>query len=79
MRKLYSISNMAEEILNSTDPKIFSFASIYHNKGNIFKSRNDFYRTKEYYEYALDFLHKNGYQNTDRLLLCLFELYKSAI
>ena len=57
--------NKAEEIMNSTDPTNILFATIYHNKGNIFKTRNDIYRTREYYEYALDFCTRNGYQNTE--------------
>ncbi len=55
----------AERILRNTDPNHRYFATIYHNKGNIYKVQNDLYRTKEYYEYALDFLIKNGYQNTN--------------
>jgi tetratricopeptide (TPR) repeat protein len=47
-----------------TDPNNKLFGALYHNKGNIYKSKNDFYRTKEYYEYALDLLIRNGYQNT---------------
>ncbi len=58
-------SNKAEEIMKRTDPTNILLATIYHNKGNIFTSRNDIYRTREYYEYALDFCTKNGYQNTD--------------
>ena len=55
--------NEAEKILNETDPKNKLFGGLYHNKGNIYKVQNDLYRTKEYYEYALDFLIKNGYQD----------------
>ncbi|MCK5704321.1 MAG: tetratricopeptide repeat protein, partial [Cyclobacteriaceae bacterium] len=55
--------NEAEKILNSTDPTDILFGTIYHNKGNIYRAQEDYYRTKEYYEYALDFLIKNGYQD----------------
>jgi len=55
--------NEAEKILNRTDPTDILFGTIYHNKGNIYRAQEDFYRTKEYYEYALDFYIKNGYQN----------------
>jgi len=57
--------NKAEEIMNNEDPTDILFATIYHNKGNIFKSRNDLYRTKEYYEYALDFARRNEYQDEE--------------
>ena len=57
--------NEAERILRSSDPNHRYFGTIYHNKGNIYKVQNDLFRTKEYYEYALDFLIKNGYQNTN--------------
>ncbi len=57
--------NEAERILRISDPNHRYFGTIYHNKGNIYKVQNDLYRTKEYYEYALDFLIKNGYQNTN--------------
>jgi tetratricopeptide (TPR) repeat protein len=69
-RKIYNNSeainylNEAERILRKTDPFNKFFATIFHNKGNIYKVQNDLYRTKEYYEYALDFLIRNGYQNT---------------
>jgi len=53
----------AEKILNRTDPTNILFGTIYHNKGNIYRVQEDFYRTKEYYEYALDFYIRNGYQN----------------
>ncbi len=56
--------NEAERILKKNDPNHSYFGTIYHNKGNIYKVQNDLYRTKEYYEYALDFLIKNGYQNS---------------
>jgi len=56
--------NEAEKILRRTDPKHSYFGTVYHNKGNIFRVQNDYYRTKEYYEYALDFLTKNGYQDS---------------
>jgi len=55
--------NEAEKILEKTDPNHWLFGTIYHNKGNIYKSIDDIYRTKEYYEYSLDFYIKNGYQN----------------
>jgi len=54
----------AEKILKKSDPTERLFGTFFHNKGNIYKVQNDLYRTKEYYEYALDFLIKNGYQNT---------------
>jgi CHAT domain-containing protein len=54
----------AEKILTMTDPTNILFGTIYHNIGNIYKEKNDLFRTKEYYEYSLDFLIKNGYQNT---------------
>jgi CHAT domain-containing protein/tetratricopeptide (TPR) repeat protein len=56
-------TNEAEKILNDYDPNHIFFGRLYHNKGNIFKVMGDLYRTKEYYEYALNFLTKNGYQN----------------
>ena len=56
--------NKAEEILMNTNPNDPLFGTIYHNKGNIFKVQNDLYSTKEYYEFALNFYIKNGYQNT---------------
>ena len=55
--------NEAEKILNNTDPTDILFGTIYHNKGNIYRAQEDFYRTKQYYEYALDFYIKNGYQD----------------
>ena len=58
-------NNEAERILKKSDPNHSYFGTIYHNKGNIYKVQNDVYRTKEYYEYALDFYIKNGYQNTN--------------
>ncbi len=58
-------SDKAEGILSSSDPNHKDFGTIYHNKGNIYKVQNDLYRTKEYYEYALDFLIRNGYQYTN--------------
>jgi CHAT domain-containing protein len=57
--------NQAEGILSISNPNHKDFGTIYHNKGNIYKVQNDLYRTKEYYEYALDFLIRNGYQNTN--------------
>jgi len=70
-RKIYNHAealehlNLAEDILNDTDPNNIVFGSIYHNKGNIYKTRNDIYRTKEYYEYSVDFYIKNKYQDTE--------------
>ena len=55
--------NEAERILNRTDPTHYFFGYVYHNKGNIYRVQEDYYRTKEYYEYALDFYIRNGYQN----------------
>ena len=57
--------NIAEEILMKINPNDPLLGTLYHNKGNIFKVQNDLYSTKEYYEYALDFYIKNGYQNTN--------------
>ena len=68
-RTIYSNSkalkhyNKAEEILKKTNPDHRLLAHVYHNKGNLYKARNDLYRTKEYYEYALDFMIRHGYQN----------------
>jgi len=55
--------NEAEKILNRTDPEHYFFGYIYHNKGNIYRVQEDFFRTREYYEYALDFYIKIGHQN----------------
>lgn len=55
--------NEAERILKNVDPTNSRLGSIYHNKGNIYWFQNDMFKTKEYYEYALDFLTRNGYQN----------------
>ena len=55
--------NEAEKILYEYDPNHKKFGRLYHNKGNIFKSMGDVYRTKEYYEYALAFLTKYNFQN----------------
>ena len=73
--------NEAEKILNRTDPTHYFFGYVYHNKGNIYRVQEDFYRTKEYYEYALDFYIRNGYQNMNEFafvysnyLELLFEL-----
>lgn len=55
--------NEAEKILNRTDSTHYFFGYVYHNKGNIYQVQEDYYRTKEYYEYALDFYIKNGQQN----------------
>ncbi len=73
--------NKAEAILMKTDPDNLLFVNIYHNKGNLYKTRNDLYRTKEYYQYALDFVINHGSQNTIRfahvfsnLVNLLFEL-----
>ena len=54
--------NEAEKILIQTEPDHWLFGTIYHNKGNIFKVQEDLYRTKEYYEYALDFYITHGYE-----------------
>jgi len=70
-RKIYNHTealehlSKAEEILNEVDPNNILFGSLYHNKGNIYRIRSDLYRTKEYYEYALDFYIRNGYQDTE--------------
>lgn len=54
--------NEAEKILNITEPDHWLFGTIYHNKGNIYKVQDDLFRTKEYYEHALDFYITHGYQ-----------------
>ena len=56
--------NEAEKILNRTDPKNILFGSVYHNKGTIYSAQSDFFRTREYYEFALDFYTRNGYQDS---------------
>ncbi|MCK4750365.1 MAG: tetratricopeptide repeat protein, partial [Bacteroidales bacterium] len=56
--------NKAEKILIEYEPNSLYLGNTYHNKGNIYRSNNDLFRTKEYYEYSLDFLEKHGYQNT---------------
>ncbi len=61
----FSNLNEAEMILRKTDPNHILFGYIYHNKGNIYRERDDIFKTKEYYEYALDFLTKNEYQNNN--------------
>jgi len=61
---LYHLTK-AEDILNDVDPGSIYLASIYNNKGNIYDGSNDVFKTKEYYEYALDFLMRNGYQSTE--------------
>lgn len=73
----------AEEILKQTDPESFLFGPIYNNKGNIIKSNSDIFRTRQYYEYALDFLIKTGNKNTNdflgvytNYLSVLFELHE---
>ncbi len=63
-KALYHLTK-AEEILTGKDPTSFFLANIYHNKGNLYKASGDLYKTKEYYEYALDFLTRQGYDNTE--------------
>ncbi len=69
-RRIFNISEAiyhldeAERILKEKDPNNLLFGDIYHNKGNLYKVRNDVFRTKEYYEYALDFVTKIGYKNS---------------
>ncbi len=67
--------NIAEEILKEVDPERFLFGSIYNNKGNIIKSNYDIYRTRQYYEYALEWLIRIGYRNTNDFL----EIYSNYI
>jgi CHAT domain-containing protein/tetratricopeptide (TPR) repeat protein len=62
-REALSNINEAEIILNNFDPNHYHFGRLYHNKGNIFKNMGDVYRTKEYYEYAIDFMLKHDFQN----------------
>ncbi|PID91499.1 MAG: hypothetical protein CSA96_08100 [Bacteroidetes bacterium] len=59
--------SLAEDIMRKTDSTHLLLASIYHNKGNIFKIRNDLYRTKEYYDYALEIMLRNNYRNPEHL------------
>ena len=74
--------NEAEKIMNdNNEPNNLIYSNIYHNKGNLYKVKNDLYRTKQYYEYALDFVRKIGSQNTinfahifSNYLYLLFEL-----
>ncbi|MFO7934661.1 MAG: tetratricopeptide repeat protein, partial [Bacteroidales bacterium] len=58
----------AEEILQRCDPESHLFGSIYNNKGNIIRSNYDIFRTRQYYEYALDWLIKTGNRNTNDFL-----------
>ncbi len=67
--------NQAEEILKRCDPESFLFGIIYNNKGNIIKSNYDIYRTRQYYEYALNWLIKTGNRNTIDFL----EIYSNYI
>lgn len=62
-KALYHLTK-AEEILMGSDPNSFFLGNLYNNKGNIYKAFNDVYKTKEYYEYAIDFLLRNGYGKT---------------
>ena len=76
-----ALSNLdkAEDILNRTDPNNSLFGGLYHNKGNIYKEKNDLFRTKEYYEYALDFLIKHGYQSDDDFIFVYSNYIKLLI
>ncbi len=56
--------NKAEEILEDSDPQHIDFARLYHNKGNIYKDKGDYFRAKEYYEFAIDFLTRNKLKYT---------------
>ena len=67
--------NAAEKILKMVDPESSLFGSIYNNKGNIIISYNDVFRTREYYEYALNWLIKIGSRNTNDFL----EIYSNYI
>ncbi|MCP4310538.1 MAG: CHAT domain-containing protein [Bacteroidetes bacterium] len=76
----------AEEILKEKDPSSDYFGALFHNKGNVYQVFNDLYKTKEYYEYALDFLIRNGSQNTgffahifSNQIKLLFELGESEL
>lgn len=60
--------NSAEQILLETDPESPLLAYIYNNKGNIIKSTYDIYRTRDYYEYALNWLKITGYENSEDFL-----------
>ena len=55
--------NKAERILFEFEPNHRKFGQLYHNKGNVFKNMGDLFSTKEYYEYSLNFLIINGFQN----------------
>ena len=84
--KALALLNEAESILKRTSPNHELFGTIYHNKGNIYRVQGDLYRTKEYYEYALDFYIKNGYQDSDdfafvysNYLELLFDLKEFAL
>jgi len=55
----------AEDILKNRAPNSYLFGSIYNNKGNIIATTNDVYVTKQYYEYALEFLTRNGYRDSN--------------
>ena len=57
--------NIAETIL-AAYPDHLLHVDLFHNKGNLFRARSDFYRTKEYYEYALNFTLEHGSQGSDR-------------
>jgi CHAT domain-containing protein len=65
----------AENILQKVAPESPLFASLYNNKGNLIKSYYDIYRTREYYEYALDWLIKTGHRNSNDFL----EVYSNYI
>lgn len=65
----------AEGIMEKIEPNSPLFASLYNNKGNIIKSNSDIFRTREYYEYALDWLIKTGNRNTNDFL----EIYSNYI
>ena len=63
LREALAHYNEAERIFKETAPDHKYLGAIYHNKGNIYRIQNDVFKAKEYYEYALDFFTKHGYQN----------------
>ena len=67
--------NKAEAILKEIDPNSVLFGFLYYNKGNVIRSNNDLFRTREYYEYALDWLDKTGHNNSFNYL----EIYSNYL
>jgi CHAT domain-containing protein len=73
-RRLYNYDNAlvhltkAENLLLKFDPDNVLFGMIYNNKGNLISATNDVYRTKDYYEYALEFLERIGSKQSEFFL-----------